>query len=549
VALWFPLLPACRSCAWLLLRSAVLTRCCSVVPSFCQAEVHKAEAAAAKKELEKFKDVMSGVRAASRDFNASGLGRTGVISGTRRSAASPVHLEEVAPRRWATWHWEEDAGRIDAHDPSQVTKVGGKYFVRYANGVSSNLENDYQKWMSAGCRVDSAVKPLDLTGNISSTGTEEKAHGKDSGTVFEIDFVKMVQRNVKTKFERPIHRVQAEAAAVQAAPMVKKQFSAGKSMMDTMGAVLGGVGLGPPMVVQQFSGAVPEEFLATDEDGNYLEDFLILFSGQLLQTSKTRPDGWAYGKVILDTVENRANPGIDGVSIDAGWFPLSYTNVADSRQLAQLQKKMGSGATDALSTPAYWDNVADPMTPELTLLDDGDEKRRCVQKFMSTLPPSVKVVDVQRVQNVSMWQSYAVKRSTIFGREKNKDNQQRFERVWLFHGTDEDTVPKIYTQGFNRSFCGKNATAFGKGVYFARDAAYSSSTTYSRPNAQRIQHMFLCRVTVGEYCSGVRDALTPGVREGNLLYDSTVNSMSDPSIYVTYHDAQAYPEYLVRFTQ
>lgn len=99
MALWFPLLPACRSCAWLLLRSAVLTRCCSVVPSFCQAEVHKAEAAAAKKELEKFKDVMSGVRAASRDFNASGLGRTGVISGTRRSAASPVHLEEVAPRR------------------------------------------------------------------------------------------------------------------------------------------------------------------------------------------------------------------------------------------------------------------------------------------------------------------------------------------------------------------------------------------------------------------------------------------------------------------
>ena len=82
-------------------------------------------------------------------------------------------------------------------------------------------------------------------------------------------------------------------------------------------------------------------------------------------------------------------------------------------------------------------------------------------------------------------------------------------------------------------------------VNFARDAAYSSSTTYSRPNAQRIQHMFLCRVTVGEYCSGLRDALTPGVREGNLLYDSTVNSMNDPSIYVTYHDAQAYRNSMV----
>ena len=27
-------------------------------------------------------------------------------------------------------------------------------------------------------------------------------------------------------------------------------------------------------------------------------------------------------------------------------------------------------------------------------------------------------------------------------------------------------------------------TLYGKGAYFARDASYSSSTTYSRPNAQ-----------------------------------------------------------------
>ena len=47
----------------------------------------------------------------------------------------------------------------------------------------------------------------------------------------------------------------------------------------------------------------------------------------------------------------------------------------------------------------------------------------------------------------------------------------RVERVWLFHGTDEDTVPKITSMGFNRSFCGKNATAYGKGVYFATNSS------------------------------------------------------------------------------
>lgn len=160
---------------------------------------------------------------------------------------------------------------------------------------------------------------------------------------------------------------------------------------------------------------------------------------------------------------------------------------------------------------------------------------------------------------MAMWQSYAVKRQTIMMREKGakadatttRSAAHRYEKVWLFHGTDEQTVPKIVGQGFNRSFAGKNMCRWGKGVYFAKDASYSSSTTYSKPNAQGIQHMFLCRVVVGEYTQGKQDALVPDARPGggHLLYDSTVNDKKPPSIFVTYHDAQAYPEYLVKFRQ
>ena len=48
---------------------------------------------------------------------------------------------------------------------------------------------------------------------------------------------------------------------------------------------------------------------------------------------------------------------------------------------------------------------------------------------------------------------------------------------------------------------------------------------------------------------GTADAPAPDVRNGNLLFDSTVNSVQDPQIFVTYHDAQAYPEYIVKFKQ
>ena len=46
------------------------------------------------------------------------------------------------------------------------------------------------------------------------------------------------------------------------------------------------------------------------------------------------------------------------------------------------------------------------------------------------------------------------------------------------HRCSSDLAPKILQQGFNRSFCGKHNTLYGKGVYFARDASYSTYPLY-----------------------------------------------------------------------
>ena len=56
---------------------------------------------------------------------------------------------------------------------------------------------------------------------------------------------------------------------------------------------------------------------------------------------------------------------------------------------------------------------------------------------------------------------------------------------------------------------------------------------------------------VGEYCLGVQDALVPAVRDAttHAHYDSTVDNLQNPNIFVTYNDAQAYPEYLIKFKQ
>ena len=86
--------------------------------------------------------------------------------------------------------------------------------------------------------------------------------------------------------------------------------------------------------------------------------------------------------------------------------------------------------------------------------------------------------------------------------------------------------------------------AVDKSVEALTNYEASSSPAYAVPDNSGYQYIMACRVVVGEYCLGVQDALTPRVRDSrtNMLYDTTVDDEFDPSIYVTYHDAQAYPE-------
>lgn len=243
---------------------------------------------------------------------------------------------------------------------------------------------------------------------------------------------------------------------------------------------------------------------------------------------------------------NTANTGTDeegGVLTDTGWFQLDLTSVPSGGDLEVLRKNVGD--TGVLTPPEDWKPLRDRTIAEQHELSAGDAQfAKVVNAFYASCAPrKMLVLSVKRIQNLAMWQSYVVKRQTICHRENGGD-LRRLERQWLWHGSDEVGVKKITQQGFNRSFCGKNATAYGKGVYFARDSSYSADPDYAVPDHQGNQYMLACRVVVGEYCKGEHDALTPAIRDTRThsLYDTTVDNPLNPSVYVTYHDAQAYPE-------
>lgn len=90
---------------------------------------------------------------------------------------------------------------------------------------------------------------------------------------------------------------------------------------------------------------------------------------------------------------------------------------------------------------------------------------------------------------------------------------------------------------------------YGRGVYFAVNASYSDR--YATPDVNGVRHMYLARVLIGEYTKGQRDILAPPVKNplinGHVLFDSLVDNVAAPTIFVVFGDAQAYPAYLITY--
>lgn len=448
----------------------------------------------------------------------------------------------IAPETQVIWYWKEDPHNMHLHMDKWVKKP---FWVMYDNAIAEEIETKFVNWKNG---TGSNSFHTDLTGHIGSTGTGAKGHKADSGYKYVLRFDTMCQINSRTGFEREILRTVSSVASSNLTGVPPK-----RSILQQLTGILSNVSHPTSMVdvdVDYGSNNNPQDWTSansnvdvdSDSDDDPLdwtvEDYLPLAKGQLIQVQRRRQDGYFFGIVMY-------GPSMD----ESGWFPGNCLTQASSGLISKFQASIGGAGADALAVPSTWTSQNDQLHAHTYVVSlTSQEAIGKITQFMCTMPSSVQIISLERIQNIPMWQSYAVKRITMMNRSDARDN---WERPVLFHGTDESTAKKIMQQGFNRNFSGLNATLYGKGVYFARDARYSSSKSYARPNYEGVQTMFLCRVMVGEYCEGRADIKTPDVLDNTThrLYDTTVDSVSDPRIFVTYHDAQVYPEYLIKFRQ
>ncbi|XP_035292782.1 protein mono-ADP-ribosyltransferase PARP14 [Cricetulus griseus] len=194
--------------------------------------------------------------------------------------------------------------------------------------------------------------------------------------------------------------------------------------------------------------------------------------------------------------------------------------------------------------PANWSDMKQKNLLVVSLQPSDPEYNMVASKFKQTCTNFI-IENIKRIQNPSLWRRYQANKKIM----DEKNGQGRNESQ-LFHGTEAGCILHLNSNGFNRSYAGKNAVSYGKGTYFAVKASYSASDTYSKPDANGEKHMYYARVLTGNYTIGNSTLIVPPSRDPynpTDLYDTVVDNYQNPSIFVVFYDNQAYPEYLITF--
>ncbi|XP_015231143.1 PREDICTED: poly [ADP-ribose] polymerase 11 [Cyprinodon variegatus] len=152
------------------------------------------------------------------------------------------------------------------------------------------------------------------------------------------------------------------------------------------------------------------------------------------------------------------------------------------------------------------------------------------------------VISIQQVQNLLHWDKY--QRQKTHMQKRHTEAQGPLERH-LFHGTTKEASEGICINNFDPRMAGPNGQDYGFGSYFATKAFTSHSYTEAM-NSDEPGYMFLAKVLVGSVCLGKHHYRRPPDSKGHV-YDTCVDKMHSPEIFVVFDSCQCYPYYLIKY--
>ena len=166
-------------------------------------------------------------------------------------------------------------------------------------------------------------------------------------------------------------------------------------------------------------------------------------------------------------------------------------------------------------------------------------------------------IEVFRVENHSQERAMDFESSTLSAALANagSDVVRGVHTRWLFHGASSNAAMTsiIDDIGFDASSAAPGAKLWGNGIYFSRDASFLIFRGFGK-NCKDVvtgkKRLFLCLVecglpTLGEVDMQPKPLVHPKL---SLRHQTFVDSSSNPELFVTADNHQAYPAYVIHFS-
>jgi len=172
---------------------------------------------------------------------------------------------------------------------------------------------------------------------------------------------------------------------------------------------------------------------------------------------------------------------------------------------------------------------------------------------------TVRVVRVERIENMAQINAcsepyYSAMIHSL--KSQGLEFEAGVHSCWAFHGCHRDALDLIVEdplQGFRPSlspYSPRSRRLWGAGTYFARDASYVVGGRFcGAPDLDGTRKMLMCLLFLGMPCAG--DPQHVGslpYRQKAYRYNSSVDSLSSPEIYIMQHSGAIVPAYVITFT-
>ncbi|XP_048463835.1 protein mono-ADP-ribosyltransferase PARP12-like [Rhincodon typus] len=217
------------------------------------------------------------------------------------------------------------------------------------------------------------------------------------------------------------------------------------------------------------------------------------------------------------------------------------------RKVKSVQSRQGKASScESKRVPDYWDKSA--LTSigytRTQLSPLSNEYKKIQSLFENSMKPG-NIQKIDRIQNLGLWEIFQWQKEQI----KKKNHADADERLLFHEVTDHSIIDAICYQNFDWGSFTQSGTSYGKGTYFAVKASNANFDLYSDSTAN-FKIMFLARVLVGKFIKGQPSYDRPPSQDVTSFkpYDSCVDCVDNPSLFVIFEKYHIYPEYVIQFS-